>query len=97
MGVAILAFALYLPSLGGGFIRDDHFLIESHPYLRAGGWLGRLLLGDFWAPVSGATGMWRPMVVLSYWIDGRIGNWAPICLSSHWTRRKWNRSSSTCS
>jgi hypothetical protein len=73
-----LAFLLYLPTLGGGFLRDDHFLIERHPYLRAAGWLGRLLAADFWAPVSGATGMWRPLVVLSYWLDGRLAGWTPL-------------------
>ena len=45
-GCALVAFLLYLPGLGGGFLRDDHFLIEHHPYLRAGGWLGRLLLAE---------------------------------------------------
>ena len=78
VGAALVAFLLYLPGLSGGFLRDDHFLIERHPYLRAEGWLGRLLLSDFWAPVSGATGMWRPLVVLSYWVDGRLGGWTPF-------------------
>jgi tetratricopeptide (TPR) repeat protein len=78
VGAAVFAFLLYLPSLGGGFLRDDHFLIERHPYLRAAGWLGKLLAADFWAPVSGATGMWRPVVVLSYWVDGRLGGWTPL-------------------
>jgi Flp pilus assembly protein TadD len=76
-GAAVAAFLLYLPALGGGYLRDDHYLIERHPYLRAGGWLVSLLLGDFWAPVSGATGMWRPLIVLSYWVDGRIAGWTP--------------------
>jgi protein O-mannosyl-transferase len=78
LGSALVALLLYLPSLGGGFLRDDHFLIERHPYLRAAGWLGRLLVADFWAPVSGATGMWRPLVVLSYWLDGRLAGWTPL-------------------
>jgi Flp pilus assembly protein TadD len=78
LAASLFAFLVYLPALGGGFLRDDHFLIEHHPYLRATGWLGRLLLADFWAPVSRATGMWRPVVVLSYWVDGRLGHWAPF-------------------
>ena len=78
LGSALLGFLIYVPGLSGGFLRDDHFLIERHPYLRAAGWLGRLLSSDFWAPVSGATGMWRPLVVLSYWLDGRLGDWAPF-------------------
>ena len=55
LGAALVAALLYLPALPGGFVRDDLFLIERHPYLRAAGWLPRLLLSDFWAPVSGAT------------------------------------------
>ncbi len=78
LGAAVAALLLYLPSLGGGFLRDDHYLIERHPYLRAAGWLGRLLAADFWAPVSGATGMWRPLVVMSYWLDGRLAGWTPL-------------------
>jgi Flp pilus assembly protein TadD len=78
LGSALFALLLYAPGLGGGFLRDDHFLIERHPYLHATDWLVRLLTSDFWAPVSGATGMWRPLVVLSYWVDGRIGGWAPF-------------------
>lgn len=75
---ALVSFVLYLPGLGGDWLRDDHPLIARHPYLRADGWLLRLLGGDFWAPVLGATGMWRPMVVASYWIDGRISGWTPF-------------------
>ena len=60
-----------------GFVRDDHDLIEANPYLRAGGWLGKLLTSDFWSSSGGASGLWRPLVVLSYWIDGRIGHWQP--------------------
>jgi Flp pilus assembly protein TadD len=78
LGCAMVAFLVYLPGLEGGFLRDDHFLIERHPYLRSEGWLGRLLLSDFWSPVSGATGMWRPLIVLSYWVDGRLGGWGPL-------------------
>jgi tetratricopeptide (TPR) repeat protein len=78
LGSALLGFLVYVPGLSGGFLRDDHFLIERHPYLHAAGWLSRLLTSDFWAPVSGATGMWRPLVVLSYWTDGHLGGWAPF-------------------
>jgi tetratricopeptide (TPR) repeat protein len=78
LGAALVALVLYLPALGGDFLRDDHFLIERHPYLRTPGWLWRVLAADFWAPVSGATGMWRPLVVLSYWVDGNLGGWTPL-------------------
>jgi tetratricopeptide (TPR) repeat protein len=78
LGAALVALVLYLPALGGGFLRDDHFLIERHPYLRSPGWPWRVLAADFWAPVSGATGMWRPLVVLSYWVDGHLGGWTPV-------------------
>src|SRR5262249_46321617 len=50
---AVLALALYWPATGGGFVWDDHWLVESDPGLRATrqAWSGGMvssLITDFW-------------------------------------------------
>ena len=68
---------LYLPALGYDFVRDDHTMIERNPFMRREGWLGKLLISDFWSSSGGSSGLWRPLVILSYWLDGRVAHFAP--------------------
>ncbi len=75
--VALFAVALYAASVGYGFVRDDHELIRANPFLRRDGFLVRLLTSDFWRASGRNSGMWRPLVVLSYWVDGRAFQWQP--------------------
>jgi tetratricopeptide (TPR) repeat protein len=63
---------VYAASLRFGFVHDDHFLVESNPLIREGGRLGRLLVADFWAVTGESSGMWRPLVLLSMWVDARV-------------------------
>jgi tetratricopeptide (TPR) repeat protein len=58
-------------------VRDDRALIEQNPFLRRDGWLGQLLTSDFWGSSGTSSGMWRPLTLLSYWIDGRVSGWNP--------------------
>lgn len=73
----LLAAALYLPALSAGFVRDDHELVEANAFLRDTGHLGRLMVSDFWEQAGGVSGLWRPLVTLSYWLNGRLGDWQP--------------------
>ena len=79
LAAALAAFVLYLPGLGGGYVWDDHLLIEQNPLLRSAAGLGRALLGDFWSASSGAhsSGLWRPLITLSYGVDGALSHWTP--------------------
>jgi hypothetical protein len=36
-----------------------------------------LLSSDFWSSTGADSGLWRPLILLSYWIDGRLGGWLP--------------------
>jgi tetratricopeptide (TPR) repeat protein len=74
---ALAALVLYLPGLGGGFVWDDHLLIEQNPLLRSGAGLWRALTADFWAASGGAnaSGIWRPLITLSYALDGALSHW----------------------
>lgn len=75
---ALLALLLHAPSLGWGWVWDDHQLIEQNAALRAPAPLARALVSDFWA-TSGpdASGLWRPLVTLSYAVDGAVSHWNP--------------------
>ena len=79
LAAALAAFVLQLQGLGGGFVWDDHLLIEQNPLLRSSAGLARALLGDFWAASSGAhsSGIWRPLITLSYGVDGALSHWTP--------------------
>jgi len=79
LAAALAALVLYLPGLGGGFVWDDHLLIEQNPLLRSGAGLARALTTDFWAASGGAnaSGLWRPLITLSYALDGALSRWDP--------------------
>ena len=63
---------VYLATLRFSFVHDDHFLIELNPLVREGGNLGKLLVADFWAVTGESSGMWRPLVLFSLWLDARL-------------------------
>jgi protein O-mannosyl-transferase len=79
LAAALAALVLQSRGLGGGFVWDDHLLIEQNPLLRSSADLGRALLGDFWTASSGAhsSGLWRPLITLSYGVDGALSRWNP--------------------
>ncbi len=68
---AAAAILVYLPSLGNGLVRDDSALIGGIANWGAG--LGTLLVRDFWAPAGAGSGLWRPLVTLSLWVDAHLG------------------------
>lgn len=76
---ALATLALHLPSLRFGFVRDDHGLIERNVFLR-GAFPWRLMIHDFWASAEGASGLWRPFILGSYWLDARLGHGSPALL-----------------
>lgn len=77
VGSALLALLLYLPVFRYGFVRDDRELFADNPFVRAHGYLWMLLSSDFWSSSGADSGLWRPLVTLSYWVDGRLGGWLP--------------------
>ncbi|HKQ59543.1 MAG TPA: hypothetical protein VJY35_16895, partial [Candidatus Eisenbacteria bacterium] len=75
---ALAALALHLPALRNGFVRDDVPLIAGNALMRAPGGLGRLLGSDFMASMGATAGLWRPLPLLTFWIDGRLSGWTPM-------------------
>jgi len=77
LGSAIFSLLLFLPVVQYGFVRDDRDLFADNQFLRHAGYLTKLLTSDFWSSAGADSGLWRPLVTLSYWIDGRLGGWLP--------------------
>ena len=73
---ALAAAALYARTLGYTFVWDDLDLIVRHAALRGPAW-PQTLVQDFWIATGGGTGMWRPLVTLSYRVDGVLSGWQP--------------------
>src|SRR5258706_3959385 len=73
VAAGLLAILLYLPALRGGFVRDDHDLIERNPVLHDQHALETLLMSDFWSASGTRSGMWRPLVSWTYAADARGG------------------------
>ena len=76
MAPALAAFVLYARTLRFAFVWDDLDLIVRNAALQGPHWWATLAQ-DFWQSTGGGTGMWRPLVTLSYRIDGVLSGWQP--------------------
>jgi len=76
LGVFAAAALVFAPSLAGGFVWDDHDLIEANTWVREPGHLGELLTHDFWAfsgvPRAGEARYYRPLVSLLYAVEHQL-------------------------
>ncbi len=73
---ALAVLLLYARTLGFAFVWDDLDLIVRNAALQGGDW-PHLLTQDFWQSTGGGTGMWRPLVTLSFRVDGVLSHWQP--------------------
>jgi tetratricopeptide (TPR) repeat protein len=73
---ALAVLLLYARSIGFMFVWDDLDLVVRNTALHESGW-AKLLLRDFWESTGGGTGMWRPLVTLSFRVDGVLSQWQP--------------------
>jgi len=73
---ALAALLLYAKTIGFTFVWDDLDLVVRNTALHESGW-AKLLLRDFWDSTGGGTGMWRPLVTLSFRVDGVLSQWQP--------------------
>jgi len=71
LGLALLA--VYGPTVGYAFVWDDRSLILDNPFIAQPLDLGRVFRSDFWllSSVPRPSGMYRPLVFLSYWVEWR--------------------------
>ena len=78
LGVAAAAVALYLPTLFYGLVWDDNLLLRvMEDRLRAGG-PASLLFSDFRLYPWESTGYYRPVVMLSLWLDRLLSGVLPF-------------------
>jgi hypothetical protein len=75
----VLGAALYLPSLGHGYVWDDRTLIAENRFLGDAREIGRNLTSDFFrrSAEPSEIGHWRPVVTASYMIDRATGAGSP--------------------
>ncbi len=90
--VAIVAVAVFAVAIGGGWIYDDHDLIELNPFIHSFHYWKHWLTTDLWN-VSMTTAQkvrpryYRPLVTLSYAVDWALGGGSPIIF--HLTNLVW--------
>jgi protein O-mannosyl-transferase len=74
LGVALFAFALYLPSIWGGYTLDDHQAILAHPAVTGDVGLLEVFLREFWGrPLGdGWSSSYRPLTSLSFAFEHRL-------------------------
>ena len=76
--IAAVGFFIYSPALKGPFVWDDEHLILHNSYLRSWHHLPQLLSQDIAAGSGRRFGFWRPLQMLSYFIDYSIGKQDPF-------------------
>lgn len=76
--VGIAAAVAFLPSLGGGFVYDDHRFYEGNEHLRSVAILWRAFTDPVAQTADGThAGLWRPLRTLSLAFDHALfGSWA---------------------
>jgi tetratricopeptide (TPR) repeat protein len=76
IAVALAAAAAYAPSMGAGYVWDDHQYVAPSAAVQGGGHLWRALASDWFAadPSDAPSGYWRPAATLSLWVAARFGS-----------------------
>lgn len=82
--VAVIGAAVFLPSLTGSWVYDDHPLIPNNPFVHSFRWWPRWFLTDFWdvneevVRFGSRIVYWRPAITASYAADWQLGGGSPV-------------------
>lgn len=80
-GAAALLFAVVFgPSLGSGFVYDDHLLVVDNPFVHGFEYVGRAFSTHFWDVFrqhDDTLHYYRPLVTLSYIVDWNVSGGRP--------------------
>lgn len=71
--IAGIGAAVYLNSLGGAFVSDDHFLVLGHPHTRDAALMPDIFASGHYAGQGG----YRPLVTLSFALNHLVGGVDP--------------------
>jgi hypothetical protein len=69
--VALCALA-YANAVPNGFVFDDLTIVRDNPRLDSWGSLGGLLTANYWGDQNNDDRLWRPLTLLSFWLEARI-------------------------
>src|SRR5437899_3898178 len=75
--VAFLAIGLHLRTLGFEFVFDDLHLIVNNPFLRETWSPITAFAHDFWHGTPFGAAYYRPIVISSFALNGRLLGWGP--------------------
>src|SRR5262245_38336889 len=80
VGLALVAIAVYVPALAGGFVWDDQALIVENTGIRSWSHLGEILSRDFFHLHDDPQpyGYYRPIITLSYLLEYHAWGLEPI-------------------
>lgn len=72
--LAAIATLLYLPSLFGAFVYDDHYLLEQNTTLQSPAGFVSAFKDDYYGQANPqyALGYYRPLSLLTHWLDWQI-------------------------
>ncbi len=76
-GVMLLAAGIYLHTLGFGFVFDDDYLVATNGFLREPWSPVLAFFHHFWHGTPVTANYYRPIVVSSLALNGRILGWSP--------------------
>lgn len=94
LAVAVLSVLPYVLALDGGWIFDDHYLIENNRYVHSFEHWRRWISRDFWdldsfaAQAGDRLSYWRPLVLSSYALDFTLSGGNPV--GFHVTNGLWH-------
>lgn len=77
--ILVLALAAHLRSLSAGFVYDDAEAVLASPVVQGPLDVQTLVSRDFWGlPPGEGVATWRPLPVLTLWVDWRTGGGGPF-------------------
>jgi tetratricopeptide (TPR) repeat protein len=75
LGVGVLAFLLYLPTVGYDFTFDDGVIVERNPAVQEWGHWNLIFFSDYWPGAQSA--LYRPLTILSFALERSIHGSSP--------------------
>ncbi|MEM9020989.1 MAG: hypothetical protein AAGC44_10530 [Planctomycetota bacterium] len=77
IGLLVLPLLVHAGSIGHPFLIDDHLAIAEHPQVTRFNGVFELWTSDYWADRTEDANLYRPITVLSYWLNWWVTPDAP--------------------
>jgi tetratricopeptide (TPR) repeat protein len=76
--IVLAAVVVYSNSLWNGFALDDVPLVRDNPQIESRADLPRLLLSPYWPREGEASGLYRPLTIISYALNRALAGGSPV-------------------